>query len=141
MLLLGGRIVDLQARRLIFTGGLMLITAASAFNGAARNHTSLIVGRAVQGLGAALLVPAALSLLVTTFPEGRERNLARGAWSAASAAGGSFGLLLGGVLTQTREWRRERHERAARQSASSRPVDAETCTRDAHFGITGIPFK
>jgi EmrB/QacA subfamily drug resistance transporter len=105
MLLLGGRLADLQGRRLMFMGGLVLFTAASAFNGAAWNDTALIVGRAVQGLGAALLVPAALSLLVTTFPEGRERTLALGVWSAATAAGGSFGLLLGGVLTQAVSWR------------------------------------
>jgi len=93
MLLLGGRLADLQGRRLMFMAGLVLFTGASAFNGAAWNDTTLIVGRAVQGLGAALLVPGALSLLVTTFPQGRERNLALGVWSAASAAGGSFGLV------------------------------------------------
>jgi EmrB/QacA subfamily drug resistance transporter len=105
ILLLGGRLADLQGRRLMFMGGLVLFTVASAFNGAAWNDTALIVGRAIQGLGAALLVPAALSLLVTTFPEGRERTLALGVWSAASAAGGSFGLLLGGILTQDASWR------------------------------------
>jgi EmrB/QacA subfamily drug resistance transporter len=105
LLLLGGRLADLQGRRLMFMGGLVLFTAASAFNGAAWSDTALIVGRAVQGLGAALLVPGALSLLVTTFPEGRQRNMALAVWSAATAAGGSFGLLLGGVLTQALNWR------------------------------------
>ena len=105
MLLLGGRLADLQGRRLMFMGGLVLFTAASAFNGAAWNDTALIVGRAVQGLGAALAVPGALSLLITTFPEGRERTRALAVWSAATAAGGSFGLLLGGVLTDALDWR------------------------------------
>jgi MFS family permease len=105
LLLLGGRLADLQGRRLVFMSGLLLFTVASAFNGAAWSGTALIIGRAAQGVGAAMLVPGALSLLVTTFPEGRERTLALGIWSAASAAGGSFGLLLGGALTSDLSWR------------------------------------
>ena len=81
-----------------------LFTAASLFNGLAWNDVSLVAGRAVQGLGAALLVPAALSVLVTIFPEGRDRNRALGIWAAVTAAGGSFGLLLGGVLTDGLSW-------------------------------------
>jgi EmrB/QacA subfamily drug resistance transporter len=104
VLLLGGRLADLLGRRRLFVAGMLLFTAASLFNGLAWSDTSLIVGRAVQGLGAALLVPAALSVLVTIFPEGRERNRALGIWAAVTAAGGSFGLLLGGVLTDGLSW-------------------------------------
>jgi EmrB/QacA subfamily drug resistance transporter len=104
VLLLGGRLADLVGRRRLFVAGIALFTAASLFNGLTWTGTALIVGRAVQGLGAALLVPAALSLLVTIFPEGPERNRALGIWAAASAGGGSFGLLLGGVLTDALSW-------------------------------------
>ena len=103
-LLLGGRLADLGGRRRLFITGTAVFTAASLFNGLAWNDTALIVGRAIQGLGAALLVPAALSMLVTIFPEGRERNRALGIWAAATAGGGSFGLLLGGVLTDALSW-------------------------------------
>ena len=104
MLLLGGRLSDLLGRRNIFTAGLGLFTAASLFNGLAWNQGSLIAGRAGQGLGAALLTPAALSLLVTIFPEGRERNRALGIWGGAVAAGASMGNLVGGVLTDGLSW-------------------------------------
>jgi EmrB/QacA subfamily drug resistance transporter len=104
-LLLGGRLGDLLGRRRLFVAGMLLFTAASLFNGLAWNDISLIAGRAVQGLGAALLVPAALSMLVRIFPEGRDRNRALSIWAAVSAGGGSFGLLLGGVLTQALSWR------------------------------------
>jgi EmrB/QacA subfamily drug resistance transporter len=104
VLLLGGRLADLVGRRRLFVAGMALFTAASLFNGLAWNDTALIIGRAVQGAGAALLVPAALSMLVTIFPEGRDRNRALGIWAAASAGGGSFGLLLGGVLTDALSW-------------------------------------
>jgi EmrB/QacA subfamily drug resistance transporter len=104
VLLLGGRLADVLGRRRLFVAGMLLFTAASLFNGLAWNDTSLVVGRAVQGLGAAMLVPAALSVLVTIFPEGRERNRALGIWAAATAGGGSFGLLLGGVLTDALSW-------------------------------------
>ena len=104
VLLLGGRLADLLGRRRLFVTGMTVFTAASLFNGLAWNDTALIVGRAIQGLGAALLVPAALSVLVTIFPEGRERNRALGIWAAVTAAGGSFGLLLGGVLTDALSW-------------------------------------
>jgi EmrB/QacA subfamily drug resistance transporter len=104
VLLLGGRLADLLGRRRLFVTGMAVFTAASLFNGLAWNDTALIVGRAIQGLGAALLVPAALSVLVTIFPEGRERNRALGIWAAVTAAGGSLGLLLGGVLTDALSW-------------------------------------
>lgn len=105
VLLLGGRLADLQGRRLVFMLGLGIFTAASLVAGLSWDDASMIVARAVQGLGAALLVPAALSILVSTFPAGKERNLALGVWSATSAAGGSLGLILGGVLTQEVSWR------------------------------------
>jgi EmrB/QacA subfamily drug resistance transporter len=104
VILLGGRLADLLGRRRLFVAGMAVFSVASLFNGLAWNDTALIVGRAIQGLGAALLVPAALSILVTTFPEGRERNRALGIWAAATAGGGSFGLLLGGVLTDALSW-------------------------------------
>src|SRR4051812_16026494 len=104
VLMLGGRLADLFGRRRLFLAGMALFTAASIFNGLAWSDTALIVGRAIQGLGAALLVPAALSVLVTIFPEGPERNRALGIWAAVTAAGGSFGLLLGGVLTDALSW-------------------------------------
>ncbi|HEY2651199.1 MAG TPA: DHA2 family efflux MFS transporter permease subunit [Solirubrobacteraceae bacterium] len=104
-LLLGGRLGDLFGRRRLFVVGMLLFTAASLFNGLAWNDVSLIAGRGVQGFGAALLVPAALSMLVRIFPEGRDRNRALSIWAAVSAGGGSFGLLLGGVLTQALSWR------------------------------------
>jgi EmrB/QacA subfamily drug resistance transporter len=104
VLLLGGRLADLRGRRRLFVTGMAVFTAASLFNGLAWSDTALIVGRGIQGLGAALLVPAALSVLVTIFPEGRERNRALGIWAAATAGGGSFGLLLGGVLTDALSW-------------------------------------
>ena len=87
VLLLGGRLADLRGRRRLFITGMTVFTAASLFNGLAWNDSALIVGRAIQGLGAALLVPAALSVLVTIFPEGRERNRALGIWAGATAEG------------------------------------------------------
>lgn len=103
-LLLGGRIADLVGRRRIFIAGLGVFAAASLFNGLAQSSGMLVAGRAVQGLGGALLSPAALSIVTTTFAEGRERTRALGVWSAISAGGGAVGLLLGGVLTDTLSW-------------------------------------
>src|SRR4051794_510221 len=103
-LLLGGRLADILGRRRLFVIGLAIFTAASLLNGLAWNETSLIVFRSIQGLGAALLSPAALSILTTTFREGRERNLALGVWGAASGSGGAAGVLLGGALTSALSW-------------------------------------
>src|SRR6266536_1633836 len=89
VLLLGGRLADLLGRRRLFMIGLGLFTVFSLLDGLAWSETSLIVFRSVQGLGAALLSPAALSILTTTFREGRERNLALGIWGAASGSGGA----------------------------------------------------
>ena len=103
-LLLGGRLADLLGRRRLFVGGLALFAASSLLCGLAWSEGSLIAFRAVQGLGGAMLVPAALSLLVTIFAEGRERNLALGIFGAASGSGAAAGVLLGGVLTSYLSW-------------------------------------
>jgi len=103
-LLLGGRLADLLGRRKLFIAGLALFATASLLCGLAWSESSLIAFRAVQGLGGALLAPAALSLLMTTFAEGRERNLALGIYGAASGSGAAVGVLLGGVLTSYLSW-------------------------------------
>jgi EmrB/QacA subfamily drug resistance transporter len=103
-LLLGGRLADLLGRRRLFIAGLALFATSSLLCGLAWSEGSLIAFRAVQGLGGALLAPAALSLLMTTFAEGRERNLALGIYGAASGSGAAAGVLLGGVLTSYLSW-------------------------------------
>jgi EmrB/QacA subfamily drug resistance transporter len=104
VLLLGGRLADLYGRRRIFIAGVALFTATSLLSGLASTEGSLVAFRAVQGLGGALLAPAALSILTTTFREGRDRNVALGIWAAASGSGGAAGVLLGGVLTSYLSW-------------------------------------
>jgi EmrB/QacA subfamily drug resistance transporter len=104
VLLLGGRLADVLGRRRLFVIGLAIFTVSSLLDGLAWSEGSLIAFRAVQGLGAALLSPAALSILTTTFKEGRERNLALGIWGAASGSGGAAGVLLGGALTSALSW-------------------------------------
>jgi EmrB/QacA subfamily drug resistance transporter len=103
-LLLGGRLADLLGRRRLFVAGLTLFAVSSLLCGVAWSEGSLIAFRAVQGLGGALLAPAALSLLMTTFAEGRERNLALGIYAAASGSGAAAGVLLGGLLTSYLSW-------------------------------------
>jgi EmrB/QacA subfamily drug resistance transporter len=103
-LLLGGRLADLLGRRRMFVAGLALFALSSLLCGFAWSSGSLIGFRALQGLGGALLAPAALSLLMTTFAEGRERNLALGIYGAASGSGAAAGVLLGGVLTSYFGW-------------------------------------
>ena len=103
-LLLGGRLADLLGRRRMFIAGLALFSASSLLCGFAWSSGSLVAFRALQGLGGALLAPAALSLLMTTFAEGRERNLALGIYGAASGSGAAAGVLLGGVLTSYFGW-------------------------------------
>ena len=103
-LLLGGRAADLLGRRLMFMIGLFLFVAASLACGFASSSDLLIGARAVQGLGAAMVAPAALSILTTTFAEGIERNKALAAWGAVSGAGGAVGVLLGGVFTEYLGW-------------------------------------
>src|SRR5262245_25702938 len=104
VLLLGGRLADLFGRRRVFIAGVALFTATSLLSGLAWSAHSLVAFRAAQGLGGALLAPAALSILTTTFHEGRERNVALGIWAAASGSGGAAGVLLGGVLTSYLSW-------------------------------------
>ena len=103
-LLLGGRLADLLGRRRMFVAGLALFALSSLLCGFAWSSGSLVGFRALQGLGGALLAPAALSLLMTTFAEGRERNRALGIYGAASGSGAAAGVLLGGVLTSYLGW-------------------------------------
>jgi EmrB/QacA subfamily drug resistance transporter len=103
-LLLGGRLADLLGRRQLFMAGVALFTLGSLLSGLAWSAGALIVTRALQGLGGALLAPAALSLVVTAFREGRDRNVALGIWGAVSGVGGAVGVLLGGVLTSYLSW-------------------------------------
>ena len=103
-LLLGGRLGDVLGRRRIFVAGLVVFAISSLLCGLAWSEASLIAFRALQGLGGALLAPATLSILMTTFPEGPERNTALGIWGAASGSGGAAGVLLGGVLTSYLSW-------------------------------------
>jgi EmrB/QacA subfamily drug resistance transporter len=103
-LLLGGRAADLFGRQRLFLAGVALFTIASLVNGLAASSGMLVAGRALQGLGAALVSPAALSIVTTTFAEGRERTRALGVWSAIAAGGGAVGLVLGGLLTETLSW-------------------------------------
>jgi EmrB/QacA subfamily drug resistance transporter len=103
-LLLGGRLADLLGRRRVFMGGLVLFGLASLAGGLATSPGMLIAARAVQGLGGALLSPAALSLLTVLFAEGAERNRALGVWGAVAGSGGAAGVLLGGILTEYAGW-------------------------------------
>ncbi len=103
-LLLGGRLADLVGRRRMFVVGLGLFAVASFLGGVAGDQNFLFGARALQGLGAGLVAPAALSLVTTIFAEGSERNRALGVWGAVAGAGGAAGVLLGGVLTEI-DWR------------------------------------
>ncbi|HEV7494586.1 MFS transporter, partial [Baekduia sp.] len=103
-LLLGGRLADLLGRRRLFIAGLVLFALASLAGGLAQSELWLISARAVQGLGAALVSPAALSIVTTTFAEGAERNKALGVWGAVAGSGGAAGVLLGGMLTEWAGW-------------------------------------
>src|ERR671923_685588 len=103
-LLLGGRAADLLGRRRVFLAGLVVFSVASLLSGLAWSEGVLIGSRALQGLGSAIISPAALSILTTTFAEGSERNKALGAWGAVGAFGAVAGVLLGGVLTELLSW-------------------------------------
>ena len=103
-LLLGGRAADLLGRRRIFLLGVVVFTVASLLAGLAWSESSLIAARALQGLGASIITPAALSILSTTFAEGRERNIALGVWGAVGGFGAAAGVLLGGILTDALSW-------------------------------------
>src|SRR5438477_4899081 len=103
-LLLGGRAADLLGRRRILMVGLALFTAASLACGLATGEAFLIGSRAVQGVGAAIMLPAALSIVMNMFEEGAERNKALGIWGALGAAGATVGLITGGLLTRYAGW-------------------------------------
>ena len=104
VLLLGGRAADLFGRRRILMAGLSVFTAASLACALASSEAFLIAGRAIQGLGAAIMVPAALSIVMNMFDEGAERNKALGIWGAVAASGATVGLLAGGLLTRYAGW-------------------------------------
>src|SRR5690349_12825896 len=103
-LLLGGRAADLLGRRRMMMIGLAIFTVASLACALATTDTFLIVMRGIQGVGAAIVLPAALSIVMNMFPEGAERNKALGAWGAVAASGGTVGLVLGGLLTRYLGW-------------------------------------
>jgi EmrB/QacA subfamily drug resistance transporter len=103
-LLLGGRAGDLLGRKRLFLGGIVIFTVASLLDGLATSSGMLIGARALQGLGAAFISPAALSIITTTFAEGAERAKALGVWAAIAIGGSAFGLILGGVLTELLSW-------------------------------------
>jgi len=103
-LLLGGRMADLLGRRRLFMGGLAVFVTASLLGGLSQSEAQLIAARALQGLGAAMLAPSALSMVTTIFAEGAERNKALGVWGAVSGSGGAAGVLLGGILTEYAGW-------------------------------------
>jgi EmrB/QacA subfamily drug resistance transporter len=104
LLLLGGRAADLLGRRRVFMIGIALFTAASLFCGLAWSPAALLAGRAVQGVGAAIMTPTALSIISTTFPEGPERNKALGIWGGMGGIGASAGWLIGGPLVDGPGW-------------------------------------
>ncbi len=103
-LLLGGRLADILGRRGVFMAGLVVFSVGSLLCGLAWSDTSLIASRALQGLGAATITPSALSILTTTFHEGRDRNIALGAWGAVGGFGAAAGVLMGGILTDLLSW-------------------------------------
>jgi EmrB/QacA subfamily drug resistance transporter len=103
-LLLGGRMADLLGRRRMFIIGLIVFASASLAGGLAQSDTWLVIARAIQGIGAAIVSPAALSLVTVLFREGSERNKAMGVWGAVSGSGGAAGVLFGGMLTQWAGW-------------------------------------
>jgi EmrB/QacA subfamily drug resistance transporter len=103
-LLLGGRAADLLGRRRVFMFGLGVVAVASLAAGFSATEGQLIAARAAQGLGAAIISPAALSIITTLFKDGSERNKALGIWGAVAGAGGAAGVLLGGILTEGLGW-------------------------------------
>src|SRR5437762_5317611 len=103
-LLLGGRAGDLLGRKRVFLVGLVVFTVTSLLNGLAQSSAMLIIFRGLQGLGAALISPAALSIIAITFAEGSDRAKAMSVWAAIAVGGGAVGLLLGGILTDVFSW-------------------------------------
>jgi MFS family permease len=104
LLLLGGRLSDILGQRRIFVIGFVILTAASVLAGLAPNGTILIAARALQGIGAALIAPSAMSMVMSLFTIPAERNKAMGFWGAAAPAGGTAGVFLGGVITAYVDW-------------------------------------
>src|SRR3954465_10403211 len=104
-LLLGGRAADRLGRRRLFMAGMALFAGASLVCGVSQSEAMLLIGRGAQGLGGAMVSPAALSIILTTFAEGSERNRALAVWGAIAGAGGAVGLLLGGVIVELLSWR------------------------------------
>src|SRR5438132_7690378 len=104
-LLLGGRAADLLGRRRVFVSGMVLFALASLAGGMADSRTVLIIARLIQGVGGAVIAPASLSILTSTFVEPAERHRAVGLWGAMGGAGGAAGVLLGGVITDALSWR------------------------------------
>src|ERR1700733_12441398 len=105
LLLLGGRSGDLLGRKRIFIWGLLLFSAASLFGGFANSQEWLLIARAIQGVGGAMIAPTALALITTTFPQGPQRNRAFGVYAAMSGGGAAVGLVAGGLLTTYLSWR------------------------------------
>src|ERR1700704_3859931 len=104
-LLLGGRLADRLGRRRLFMTGIAVFSGASLLCGVSQSEGTLLVARGLQGLGGAMVSPAALSLILTTFAEGPSRNRALAVWGAVAGAGGAIGLLLGGVIVELLSWR------------------------------------
>src|SRR3954452_23794773 len=104
-LLLGGRMADRLRRRRLFVAGIVLFSGASLVCGLAQSEAMILVARGAQGLGGAMVSPAALSIILTTFAEGPDRNRALAVWGAIAGAGGAIGLLLGGVMVEALTWR------------------------------------
>src|SRR3954452_1523936 len=104
-LLLGGRAADRLRRRRLLMAGIAVFSGASLLCGVSQSEGTLLVARGLQGLGGAMVSPAALSIILTTFAEGTERNRALSVWGAIAGAGGAVGLLLGGVIVQALSWR------------------------------------
>jgi EmrB/QacA subfamily drug resistance transporter len=141
-LLLGGRLADLLGRRRLFMSGLILFALASLAGGFAQSEMWLIIARAVQGLGAALVSPAALSIVTTTFREGSERNTALGVWGAVAGSGGAAGVLLGGVLTEWAGWEWVLFVNvpiglAAAAIAPRLLAESRDADRERHFDVSG----
>ena len=104
-LLLGGRAADRLGRRRLFMAGIALFAGASFVCGVSQSEAMLLIARGAQGLGGAMVSPAALSIILTTFAEGTERNRALGVWGAIAGTGGAAGLLLGGAIVEVLSWR------------------------------------
>src|ERR1043165_2961832 len=104
-MLLGGRAADLLGRRRVLTAGILVFALSSLTGGIAQDPGMLVAARLVQGLGAAMMVPATLSILTTTFTEGRDRHTALGAWGGIAGLASAFGVFLGGLLTEDLNWR------------------------------------